>query len=179
MSRPRSSDPERYRADVGGRRCAAPDYLLLVGGPDRFPFDVQAFLDISKMTGRLDFDGDGDSYWSQCSMAYRRLSALKGTESGRAECAILRFRVDSATATARQDLIGRLLQYVKSEAFPTTDGRTLLTPIELLDKQATSAALRECATSQTSCVGFHCVARTGISAVGFAVGALTDTRVCG
>ena len=108
----------------------------------------------------FDFDGDGDSYWSQCSVRmHRRLSALKRTESGRAECAILRFRVDPATATARQDLIGRLLQYVKSEAFPTTDGRTLLTPIELLDKQATTWWHCGVRSSQTS-YGWFSLRRT-------------------
>jgi len=64
VSRPRSSDPERWIARITEAAGAPlPDYLLFVGGPDRFPFDVQTTLDISKMTGRLDFDGVGEQNW--------------------------------------------------------------------------------------------------------------------
>jgi hypothetical protein len=33
-----------------------PEYILIVGGPDRIPFQFQAFLDIPTSCGRLDFD---------------------------------------------------------------------------------------------------------------------------
>lgn len=181
MSRPRSSDPERWAARMSEAAGAPlPDYLLLVGGPDRFPFDVQAFLDISKMTGRLDFDGDGDSYWSQCSTYAQKVVRFeKGQSLVEPNALFYGFGVDSATATARQDLIGRLLQYVKSEAFPTTDGRTLLTPIELLDKQATSAALRSALQAKRPALVFTASHGLEYPQSASLWGALTDTRFVG
>ena len=45
-----------------------PHYLLLVGGPDRFPFEMQYELDLRQATGRLDAgDTPGGSFsWEAC-----------------------------------------------------------------------------------------------------------------
>ena len=181
MSRPRSSDPERWAARISEAAGAPlPDYLLFVGGPDRFPFDVQALLDISKMTGRLDFDGEGDSYWAHCSTyAQKAVRFEKGQCLVEPTALFYGFGIDSATAASRQDLIGRLLQYVKSEAFPSIDGRTLLPPTELLDKQATSAALRSALQAKRPALVFTASHGLEYPQSTSQWGALTDTSFVG
>ncbi|GMT99099.1 hypothetical protein KH5H1_32180 [Corallococcus caeni] len=48
---------ERYGAPIGDvEPTAVPYYLLLVGGPDVIPFDVQHSLSLSYAVGRLSFD---------------------------------------------------------------------------------------------------------------------------
>jgi hypothetical protein len=45
-----------------------PHYLLLVGGPDRFPFELQYELDLRMISGRLDVSDtpDGSFSWDAC-----------------------------------------------------------------------------------------------------------------
>ncbi|MFO0758930.1 MAG: hypothetical protein U0359_20725 [Byssovorax sp.] len=55
MRRPASSTPDRWRRSLAEATAGAPPYyLLLVGGPDRFPFEVQIALEQYHATGRLD-----------------------------------------------------------------------------------------------------------------------------
>jgi hypothetical protein len=69
IARPSSDNPERWREYI--ERAAVgrvPQYLMFVGGPDRFPFEVQARFDRDRCTGRLDVGDRPDAplSWEAC-----------------------------------------------------------------------------------------------------------------
>ena len=58
----------------------SPYYLLLVGGPDRFPFEFQYELDLYRATGRLDVsDTPGGPFsWDACRRYAEKVVAYEG-----------------------------------------------------------------------------------------------------
>ena len=64
-------------------RAASPDppyYVLLVGGADRFPFELQYDLDLDRATGRLDASDspDGPFSWDACRRYAEKVVAYEG-----------------------------------------------------------------------------------------------------
>jgi hypothetical protein len=61
-----------------------PHYLLLVGGPDRFPFELQHALDLRMITGRLDVsDTPGGPFsWDACRRYAEKVAAYERGEIG-------------------------------------------------------------------------------------------------
>lgn len=71
----------RLERVVGGE---GPHYLLLVGGPDRFPFELQYELDLRMISGRLDASDtpDGPFSWNACRRYAEKVVAYERGEIG-------------------------------------------------------------------------------------------------
>jgi hypothetical protein len=61
-----------------------PHYLMLVGGPDRFPFEFQYELDLRMISGRLDVSDtpDGSFSWDACRRYAEKVVAYERGEIG-------------------------------------------------------------------------------------------------
>ena len=70
----------RFKRGIGNDK--PPYYLLLVGGPDRFPFEMQYDLDLHKAVGRLDASEipGGDFSWDACRCYAEKVVAYERNE---------------------------------------------------------------------------------------------------
>jgi hypothetical protein len=122
-----------------------PYNLLLVGGPDRFPFDVQRSLDQAFRTGRLDAGGpDGKLDWQGCA-AYAEKAARHhaGTTEVSPHALLYSFAVDAPTREAHADLSTPLWNYLAEPRGREGWRIATNTPRELFQERATTAALTE------------------------------------
>lgn len=119
IPRPDSRAPatfERYIKDASVGPM--PHYLLFVGGPDRFPFEVVAALDGQRCTGRLDL---GDSALGPLSMNTCRAYAEKvvAFEEGKVPVApralLYSYGTDRATRQSHDDLAVPLQKMLESK----------------------------------------------------------------
>lgn len=138
-----SANPERWRRaleeSTGGN---LPYYLLLVGGPRRFPFDVQMALEQEFATGRIDVGAgvDGAIDWDACRVWADKLVRY---ESGKMEverrALLYSFATDDATRRSHAELSEPLAAYLDDL------GRILpsrpLEPKRLFGHDATTARL--------------------------------------
>ena len=144
MTKPASRDPERWikrlRDAVGGR---LPFYLLLVGGPDRFPFEVQYLLDSEHATGRIDGGSDSE-FWDACRSYSEKVVRFERHDLVVEPNALFySFATDDHTRAARHALVGSLLELCQDPHFARATGITALPPDALLDERATTEALVE------------------------------------
>jgi hypothetical protein len=119
---------------------APPHYLLLVGGPDRFPFDVQRAFDQDFITGRLDAGGpEGTIDWDACAAYARKVARYEAGEMPVSpEALLFSFAIDSATRAAHQELTVPLRDYLRA---PLGWKRAAGAARELFDLAATSQEL--------------------------------------
>jgi hypothetical protein len=94
----------------------APHNLLLVGGPDRFPFDVQRALDQLFRTGRLDTGiRDGTFDWDGCAAYAEKVTRYEARASTMERRALLySFAIDGPTRVAHAELSTPLQAYLAS-----------------------------------------------------------------
>ena len=109
MPRLKTDKPERWieRAlDVAGGQL--PSYLLFVGGPDRFPFDVVERFDWEYATGRLDLGDtpDGPFSWDACAAYAKRVVEFEtGHLPVKPQALFYAFGTERATQRSRDELI--------------------------------------------------------------------------
>lgn len=73
-----AAEPDLWSAQIAAAAREKPRYLLLVGGPDRFPFEVQLHLDRAHRTGRLDLGATpGALDWRAAERWAERVVALE------------------------------------------------------------------------------------------------------
>lgn len=118
IPRPDSRNPatwERYIKDASV--VPMPHYLLFVGGPDRFPFEVVAALDGQRCTGRLDL-GDsplGPLSWDACRVYAEKVVAFEEGKVPVAPRALLySYGTDRATRQSHDDLAVPLRKMLES-----------------------------------------------------------------
>lgn len=129
---------ERHKVDVGS--AADPDrmpyYLLLVGDPEKIPFDFQYDLDLNHAVGRLDFDTvDEYATYAQNVVAKEKEWLDQGTTGERRAAFFCPLRADKASFRMRHELVGPLLDEFQSKPEP---GWRL---DAVLDEQATKEEL--------------------------------------
>lgn len=140
-----STNPERWlRALKEVTEGAPPYYLLLVGGPRRFSFDVQIALEQEFATGRLDpGDGmDGAPDWDACHVWADKLVRYEsGMMEVERQALLYSFATDDATRRSHTELSEPLGEYLDNR------GRRLrskpLAPKRLFGPDATTARLCE------------------------------------
>ena len=84
-----------------------PYYLLLVGGPDEIPFEVQYQLDVQHAVGRIQFD-DVESYARYAANVLAAESVSARTEQARLSFFAARNDDDAATALSAERLVAPL-----------------------------------------------------------------------
>jgi len=145
MRRPASSSLDRWRRSLHEATAGTlPHYLLLVGGPRRFPFEVQVTLDEVHATGRLDAgeDASGAPLWE----AYRAWAdKVVRYEEGRMpvepHALLYSFATDASTRRSHDELVRPLDAYLSG---PGRQNRSRPdAPHRLFDRDATTARLCE------------------------------------
>lgn len=104
----------RFALAVGNE---PPHYLLLVGGPDRFPFEFQYELDLHRATGRLDVsDIPGGSFsWAGCRRFAQKVVAYERAEiEVETKPLFYSVRIDNATRLSHEHLVLKLAKTIPS-----------------------------------------------------------------
>lgn len=98
-----------------------PYYLLLVGGPDRLPFEFQYELDLHRATGRLDVsDTPGGSFsWEGCRRYAEKVVAYERSETEvGAKPLFYSVQIDEATRLSHKSLVLKLAQTIRTGVTP-------------------------------------------------------------
>ncbi len=113
MRRPASAGSDRWFRSLD-EACAqsVPHYLLLLGGPDRFPFAIQEAFDRQFLVGRLDV-GDtptGPLSWPAVQRYAQKLALFQGDFSqGSTRALVYSFATDEATRQSHAGLAEPLM----------------------------------------------------------------------
>jgi hypothetical protein len=92
-----------------------PQYLLLVGGPDRLPFEFQYELDLHRATGRLDVSDTpgGDFSWAACQRYAEKVAAYEQAQiSLEAKPLFYSLTSDSSTKVSHDYLVLELAKTI-------------------------------------------------------------------
>jgi hypothetical protein len=132
---------KRLREAAGD--AAPPHNLLLVGGPDRFPFDVQHALDQVFRTGRLDAGGpDGKIDWSACAAYAQKVARYEsGAIAVSPQAVLYSFASDGPTREAHAGLSTPLCDYLRGTAGREQWKIATHAPRQLFEDAATTTAL--------------------------------------
>jgi len=126
---------DRIEAIAGSSR-RTPHYLLLVGGPDRIPFEAQRTLDERFSTGRIDVGDDptGPLSWEACRRYAEKVVAYEqGRLAVERRALVYAFATDPATRISYAGLATPLQQHLETK---------LGVPIDaLLEQDATTQNL--------------------------------------
>lgn len=119
---------DSLREATGGK---PPHYVLLVGGPRRFPFEVQAAFEQEIVTGRIDFGDAWEQYraWAEKLARYER-----GQMPVDRRALLYSFATDEATAQSHEELMSPLAARFRD-------------PMLLFDRDARTARLCEALAS--------------------------------
>lgn len=143
MRKPASSSPERWLKSLEEATARRPPYyLLLLGGPDRFPFEVQMWLEQRFATGRLDVGKEAALDWEACrAWAEKLVRYEEGSLRVAPQALLYSFATDEATRLGHAKLSVPLADWLDRE------GRRLPTspdpPRRLFQREATTAGLCE------------------------------------
>lgn len=151
-----STSPERWLANLQEAAGESlPTYLLLVGGPDRIPFELQYILDAELLTGRLDVQGQGAAFWAACrAYADKVVRFEQGRLPVQSGALLYSFGTDGPTADAREYLAGKLAAHISSPGFRHLPAFPPLPPTLLFDSGATTAALLAALSEQRPALVF-------------------------
>lgn len=121
-----------------------PHNLLLVGGPDRIPFEIQRGLDEVFVTGRLDAGAaDGAMDWAACAAYAEKIRRYEAGEVKVGRNALLySFATDPATGAAHASLSTPLWEYLLKPAADKGWNAVPDPPVRLFAEAATAAALK-------------------------------------
>ncbi len=184
---PLSNTPQRWEAQIlaasGGRRL--PSHLLFVGGPDRFPWNAQLWMDTQPdaSTGRIDLGASptGPLDWGACRVyAEKVVRYEKGAIPVARRALFYSFSADDPTKRANDALVAPLREHVAGPDLATAH---LQESLALLGKAATTEALCKTLGEERPALvmtASHGVERAKDPAVLFArMGALTDVNCLG
>ncbi|MFO0586679.1 MAG: hypothetical protein U0441_04040 [Polyangiaceae bacterium] len=145
MSRPSSENPDRWfeRATeaAGGK---LPPYLLFVGGPERFPFDVVERFDREHATGRLDLGDtpDGPFSWDACAAYAKKVVEFEtGNLPVEPQALLYAFGTDEATRRSRDEMILPLRKTIEDGTLVRRPGLGPVSAKTLFDAEATTENL--------------------------------------
>lgn len=103
---------ERLRSAVDNK---LPEYLLFVGGPDSFPFEVQALFDLACKTGRLDASevAGGPLSWTACRRWAEKVVAYELGAQPPPRALLYSVETDVATRLSHQRLTAPLADHLE------------------------------------------------------------------
>lgn len=155
LSRPRTGTLAAWLSRMkgaAGKDQALPRYLLLIGGPDRIPFEVQFLLDQYFLTGRLDVaEAPGQPLsWPSCAEYAQKVVRYESGEIAvHRQGLIYAFATDRPTQDSYQELALPLVAHLRRRsAGQATPG--LRPPALLLDDEATTTRLLTALQTETA-----------------------------
>ncbi len=157
-----------------------PDALLIVGGPDSLPFEVEQRLATEYAVGRLDVGdtAEGPFSWAACSLYADKVVRYEtGGMPVRRQALLYSFSSDRATEVSHRDLVLPVEADLRSQAVRANLG--IEGPECLYDDQATTEAL--CSALRSRAPAFVMTASHGLEfpELPSRWGALTDSTFVG
>ncbi len=115
IDRPAADKPSLWEEALREAAGAPPHHLLLVGGPDRFPFEIVSWWGTRRIVGVLDAADDplGPLSWEAVHRYARKLRDRAAAHAALARRALVyAFRTDAATRRSHDKLAVPLLGYL-------------------------------------------------------------------
>lgn len=157
IDRPAADKPFLWEEALREAAGSPPHHLLLIGGPERFPFDVVSGWSTRRIVGVLDVADDplGPLSWDAVHRYARKLRDRAAAPAGLARRALVyAFRTDAATRRSHDKLAVPLLRYLTEQLrrLPAS----AQAPISLLGDAATTRNLIATAAAERPALVFTC-----------------------
>jgi hypothetical protein len=145
IDRPAADKPSLWEEALREAAGAPPHHLLLVGGPDRFPFEIVSWWSTRRIVGVLDVADDplGPLSWDAVHRYARKLRDRAAAPARRA--LVYAFRTDAATRRSHDQLALPLLSYLTEQTRRLPGAQA---PVALLGGAATTRTLLDTAGSE-------------------------------
>ncbi len=157
IDRPAADKPFLWEEALREAAGTPPHHLLLVGGPDRFPFEVVGWWSTRRIVGVLDVADDplGPLSWEAVHRYARKLRDRAAAPAALARRALVyALRTDAATRRSHDKLAVPLLRYLAEQTrrLPAS----ALTPVSLLGDTATTRNLLATVRAERPALVFTC-----------------------
>jgi hypothetical protein len=144
IDRPAADKPFLWDEALHEAAGVEPHHLLLVGGPDRFPFEIVRAWSATRIIGVLDVADEplGPLSWHAVRRYADKVCRWAGGQTALDRRALVyAFRTDTATRRSYDQLAIPLITYLSTQA--AAGGPLAAPPLSLLGDEATTARLRE------------------------------------
>lgn len=157
IDRPAADKPFLWEEALREAAGAPPHHLLLVGGPERFPFGVVSWWSARRIVGVLDLADDplGVLSWAAVHRYAGKVRDCATEHSARSRQALVyAFRSDAATRRSYDKLATPLLHYLTEQTQRLPVGAQ--SPLSLLGEAATTRNLLDMLRTERPALVFTC-----------------------
>lgn len=157
IDRPAADKPFLWEEALRDAAGAPPHHLLLIGGPDRFPFEVVSWWSTRRIVGVLDVADEplGPLSWEAIHRYACKLCDRTAAPAALARRALVyAFRTDAATRRSYDKLAMPLLHYLAEQTRRLPANAR--SPVSLLGDAATTRNLLDTARAERPALVFTC-----------------------